>query len=213
VMDLAEAMAIGERLGDKVVVMAASTGASLATWGMMQPAYRDLVAAAVLISPNYGIRAFGASLLTIPFARQLAHLLMGRTRSFEPDNELQRLYWTTTYPVDALLPMAETVRLAINAPVEKTAIPALFLISPEDMVVDPDKTRAIARRWGAACALMEVGGVEDPARHVLGGDAMSPGTTATVARLATRWLGEVVPEAERHILEKAFLTPTQSADI
>jgi pimeloyl-ACP methyl ester carboxylesterase len=192
VNDFAEALAIGERLGDKVVVMATSTGGALATWAIAQPAFKDRVAAVILCSPNYGVQAFGSSLLTLPFARELAHLVMGETRSFEPGNDLQRVYWTTTYPVDAILPMAELIKLAIGAPVEQARIPALFLISPDDQVVRPAVTRRVAARWGAPHKLVEVEGVEDPSKHVLAGTAMSPSTTEPLAKLATAWLRETL---------------------
>lgn len=192
VNDFAEAVAIAERLGDTVVVMATSTGAALTSWAITQPAFRDRVDAVILCSPNYGVQAFGSSLLTLPFARQMARLVMGETRSFEPGNELQRLYWTTTYPVDAILPMAELVKLAADAPVDRTRIPALFLISPDDQVVRPAITRRIAQAWGGPHRLVEVHGVEDPSKHVLAGDAMSPSTTGPLARLAGGWLRETL---------------------
>lgn len=192
VNDFAEALAIGERLGDKVVIMGTSTGGALATWAIAQPAFRDRVAAAIFCSPNYGVQASGSSLLTLPFSRQLARLVMGETRSFDPGTDLQRLYWTTTYPVDAILPMAETVKLAVTAPAEQIKTPALFLISPEDKVVDPDITRRMASRWGGTHRLVEIQGVGDPSRHVLAGDAMSPATTEPIAKLATEWLRETL---------------------
>jgi alpha-beta hydrolase superfamily lysophospholipase len=192
VNDFAEALAIGERLGDSVVVMATSTGGALTTWAITQPAFRDRVRAVVLYSPNYGMQARGSTLLTLPFARQMAHLVMGETRSFEPGNDLQRLYWTTTYPVDAILPMAELVKLAVEAPIDRARMPALFLISPDDQVVDPAIARRMAARWGGPHRLIEVEGVEDPSRHVLAGAAMSPATTAPLAKLATDWLRQVV---------------------
>lgn len=192
VNDFAEALAIGERLGDKVVIMGTSTGGALTTWAIAQPAFRTRVSVAILCSPNYGVQAFGSSLLTLPFARELARLLLGETRSFEPGTDLQRLYWTTTYPVDAILPMAETVKLAVDAPVGEVNIPALFLISPEDKVVDPTITRRMSDRWGGPHKLVEIQGVEDPSRHVLAGEAMSPGTTEPIAKLATEWLRETL---------------------
>jgi alpha-beta hydrolase superfamily lysophospholipase len=192
VNDFAEALAIGERLGDKVVIMGTSTGGALTTWAITQPAFRDRIHAVILCSPNYGVQAAGSSLLTWPFARQMARLVMGETRSFEPGNDLQRLYWTTTYTVDALLPMAEVVKLAANAPVEQARVPALLLISSGDQVVRSDIARRVAQRWGAPHTLVEVQNVEDPSRHVLAGAAMSPSTTEPVAKLATEWLRETL---------------------
>ncbi|MCB1446070.1 MAG: alpha/beta hydrolase [Rhizobiaceae bacterium] len=195
VEDLAEAIAIGERLGDRVVILASSSGAALASWGLAQPAFRNRVSAAVFLSPNYGVLAFGAFLLTWPGARELARLLLGPTRSFEPSNALHAELWTNDYPVEALLPMAEIVRLAVGAPVETTATPCLFLISPKDRVVDPRKTKRIAGRWGAPHRLVEVNGIEDPSRHVLAGDAMSPSTTRPLAALIATWLRETLGPA------------------
>lgn len=192
VNDFAEAVAIGERLGERVVVMGTSTGGALATWAMAQPEFKDRIAAAILFSPNYGVQAFGSSLLTLPFARELSRLVLGETRSFEPGNERQRVYWTTSYPTDAILPMAETVKLAVNAPVDTVSAPALFLISPEDKVVQPAVTRDIETRWGGPHRLVEIEGVEDPSRHVLAGDAMSPTTTDHLAGLVTAWLEETL---------------------
>ena len=54
--DYAEAIAIGRAIGDKVVVIGTSTGASLATWAASQPDLRDDVATIIAISPNMGCR-------------------------------------------------------------------------------------------------------------------------------------------------------------
>lgn len=77
------------------------------------------------MSPNYGVLAFGSSPPTKPGARELARRPIGPTRSFEPANELNAKYWTNAYPVEALLPMAEVVRLAVSAPVEEARTPGV----------------------------------------------------------------------------------------
>jgi alpha-beta hydrolase superfamily lysophospholipase len=113
--DIAEAIAIGEKLGQKVILMGVSTGGALATWALSRPELAPKVAAAVLISPNYGLKAAGAFLLNAPFARQLVHITLGRTRNAEARTELQRKIWTTTYPTEALLPMAKVISLRRSA--------------------------------------------------------------------------------------------------
>jgi alpha-beta hydrolase superfamily lysophospholipase len=188
VNDFAEAIAIGEKLGKQVVVMATSSGAALSTWGLTQPRFKDKVAAAMFLSPNYGVLAFGSSLLTKPGAREMARMMIGATRSFTPRNDLHGKYWTNSYPVEALLPMAELVKLAVASPVRQARIPALFLISPRDTVVDSAITRTIATRWGGPHQLIEISNAEDPSQHVLAGDAMSPSTTEPLARICTAWL-------------------------
>ncbi|NGO64317.1 alpha/beta hydrolase [Rhizobium daejeonense] len=188
--DYSEALAIGERLGEKVVVMACSTGASLATYAMSLPQFSGRVAAAVFLSPNYAIANRGAFLLTLPFARLIAHLVLGSHRSFDPINAAHAKLWTTTYPVEALLPMAQLVRLASHCRVESFATPAFFIQSPSDRVVRFDKTYAVSNRWGGPHRLLDPGPVGDPEKHVIAGDALSPGTTAALARVIIDWLGE-----------------------
>ncbi|MCM2475693.1 alpha/beta fold hydrolase [Rhizobium sp. CG5] len=188
IADFSEALAIGERLGDRTVVMATSTGGALVTWALAQPLYRDRIAAVVLLSPNYGLQATGSFLLAMPFGRQIARLVIGARRGFEPRNELHAAFWTTEYPVDALIPMAHLVRLAARVPVETIDTPALFLYSPQDTVVRPDLTAMIAVRWGAPAQIIDPGAVEDPNHHVIAGDALSPSTTQPLAARITAWL-------------------------
>jgi pimeloyl-ACP methyl ester carboxylesterase len=188
VNDFAEAVAIGERLGKRVVVIASSTGASLTTWALAQPAFRGRTVAAVFISPNFKIRHPGAILLTMPGARELAHLIIGANRSFTPVNDLHRAHWTHEYPVEALLPMAETVKLARNAPVELIRTPVYAMISSADQVVSPDASRRIMARWGGLHVVTDVENVGDPNSHVLVGDPLSPLATNAAAKATVAWL-------------------------
>ncbi|PYB71421.1 alpha/beta hydrolase [Rhizobium wuzhouense] len=187
--DLEEALAIGRLLGDRVVVIATSTGASLVTWALARPGLSETVAATVLLSPNYGIQASGSFLLTGPFAKEIAHLVIGARRGFEPVNALNAHNWTTDYPVEALIPMAEAVRLAAFTPVEDIKVPAFFVYSPRDLVVRPDLTAAIAIRWGAPHESFDPGTTGDANNHVIAGDTYSPATTEPIAKAIVNWLG------------------------
>lgn len=189
--DFSEALAIGEVLGDRVILMGTSTGASLATLALSDPKIASRVAAAVFISPNYGINSPGAFLLTTPVAAPLARLLIGPMRGFTPYNERHAAHWTSHYPTTALLPMAALVRLAAEGPVERIATPALFVYSRQDRVVRPDKVREVAGRWGGPHAVVEVGASGDPANHVIAGDIISPSTTERLAEDITGWLRSV----------------------
>lgn len=189
--DYAEAIAIGRRLGEKVVVIATSTGASLATWAALQPELSQNVAGYVFVSPNYGVQASGSFLLTAPFAPALVKLVLGERRSFEPRNTRQAENWTTEYPSAALIPMAQIIELARESNVGQVQTPVLFIFSPGDQVVRPDRTRQIADRWGGSTEIVEVTGSADPAQHVIAGDIMSPETTADVAGKISSWAGSL----------------------
>lgn len=188
--DIGEALAIGRLLGDQVVVISTSTGASLATWALARPALADQVAASVFLSPNYGVQASGSFLLTGPFGAQLARLIIGNRTGFQPISPLNAHNWTTDYPVTALIPMAQSVRLATHTPVEEIRIPALFLQSAADKVVRPDRTAAIAARWGGPHRLIDPGPTGDANNHVIAGDTYSPQTTEPIAQTILDWLSE-----------------------
>jgi pimeloyl-ACP methyl ester carboxylesterase len=193
VNDFAEALAIGRAIGGKVIVIATSTGAALATWGATQPALSADVATFVLISPNYGVQAAGAEILTMPWGRQIAELIVGPERSFEPVNARHAELWTTRYPTAATLPMAALTGLAYETPVETIAIPALFVFSDGDKVVRPELIREIAGRWGAAHEMVPVERNDDPSSHVIAGDALSPSTTDTLAERIVVWVRAIAP--------------------
>ncbi|RUV54895.1 alpha/beta fold hydrolase [Mesorhizobium sp. M5C.F.Ca.IN.020.29.1.1] len=190
--DYAEALAIGRAIGDKVIVIATSTGGSLAAWAATQPGASDGVAAIAFISPNFGVRASGAELLTMPWGRGIAQLFAGEERSFPPRNPLHEKFWTYRYPIAATQPMAALTELAYGAPVEKANIPALFIFSDSDRIVRSDRTREIAGRWGAAHELVPVEDAGDRDNHVIAGDALSPATTAFLAQRIVVWIQAVV---------------------
>jgi alpha-beta hydrolase superfamily lysophospholipase len=191
VNDYAAAIAIGRMIGEKVIVMGTSTGGSLATWGATQPSLSEDVAGLVLISPNYGIQSVGAPLLTMPWGETLARLVIGKERAVTPANEMHAKYWTTTYPVAALLPMAATAALARNAPVENVQVPALFIFSDSDRVVRPERTHAIADRWGAPHDMMVLQQSGDGGNHVIAGDAFSPQNNTLVAGRIEEWISSL----------------------
>lgn len=191
VNDLAEALAIGKLIGERVIVIGTSTGASLAVWGAAQKGMMDKVAGLMLVSPNFGVQAQGSEVLTLPWASKLVPLIAGDERSFEPVNEAHGRLWTSRYPSLALLPMAEMTKLARNTNVANIKIPVLFVFSDADKVVRPDLTRQKAAQWGGKADLMVITASDDPYMHVIAGDALSPSTTDAVAEKAAEWAGKL----------------------
>ncbi|TPK70133.1 alpha/beta hydrolase [Mesorhizobium sp. B2-4-15] len=189
--DYEEALAVGRAIGDKVIVISTSTGGSLAAWAATQPGASEGVAAIAFISPNFGVKASGAEMLTMPWGKQIAELVAGKERSFVPHNALHEKFWTTSYPIAATMPMQALTELAYGAPVEKATIPALFIFSDMDKVVRPERTREIAARWAGAHELVPMESTGDPDNHVLAGDALSPSTTAFLVQRIAVWIEAV----------------------
>ncbi|MBU4529748.1 MAG: alpha/beta fold hydrolase [Hoeflea sp.] len=188
VNDLAEAVAIGRRLGERVVIVATSTGASLATWAATQPDLMRDVVGLVQISPNYGVQAAGSGLLTMPWAENLVPLIAGQRRSFEPINDLHATLWTPEYPSLALLPMASLVQLANGVDAARISVPSLFIFSPQDQVIRPELAKEKAENWGGPVQTIEVTDSDDPNNHVIAGDALSPSTTERLAAQTAEWI-------------------------
>lgn len=186
--DFAESIAIGKMLGEKIIIVSTSTGGGLSTWAANNPQLSTDIAGLVMISPNYGVQAAGSSVLTMPFGEQLANLIAGKEREFKPENELHAKYWTYKYPTKAVLPMAALTALAANIPVEAIKVPALFIYSETDKVVQPELIKAIAARWGAPAMIYALPKNDDPYSHVIAGDALSPSTTQEVTDKILDWV-------------------------
>lgn len=188
--DTAEALAIGRRLGDRVVVIATSTGGTLAAVAASEPALAREMAGIVLISPNFGLRRRDALLLDMPFVQVWGPWLVGRELGFEPVNAGHAAHWTTRYPTRVVFAMSALVNYARKQEYGAVKVPVLALISPQDQVVSPERTRAVLAGWGGQVTLVErqMGPGDDPYAHILAGDILSPGQTAAVAALITDWL-------------------------
>lgn len=187
--DMAEAMAIGRRLGDRVVVIGTSTGGTLAAMAATDPALNEGLAGTVLISPNFGLHAPAQWILDAPFVENWGAAVAGETRSFAPLNTEQAKHWTTEYPTAALYPMARLVRAARGAAYGQAMTPVLTLYSLQDQVIDPARIPPVIKAWGgpAQVELREMQGDDDPFAHVIAGDIMSPGQTEETIRIITDW--------------------------
>ena len=189
--DVAEAIAIGERLGDKVLLVGVSTGGTLAAWAAGKPQLMRNVVGMVLISPNFELRAASIGLLNMPWGQEILPRVFGDTRSFEPVNEAHGKWWTTRYPSEAVFPMAALLKVTKDQDEENLALPALVFVSPRDKVVDPGTTRRKFAQWGGPSELVEITNAGDPYQHVIAGDILSPGTTEAVVKRIVDWAGSL----------------------
>lgn len=138
--DTAEAVEIGKRIGEKVVIISSSTGSALAIWLASQVQnMNDDVIALVSISPNFSPKQPISDVLLWPWGKTIAKVFIGSNRSWEPLNQEQGRYWTTSYPVEALLPMMGTAKIAREAKVENIRQPVLIFFSPLDQVINTKK--------------------------------------------------------------------------
>lgn len=189
--DAREALEIGRRIGERVIVVGTSTGGTLALW-LAQRDDAAPIAAQILISPNLGPRSRSGELLAGPWGAQLLQLLVGDEYRWTPRNAEQAKYWTWKYPSQALLPMMAIVREVRDSPIEKIRQPTLVIYSPNDQVVSPDEILKAHERLGATIkpliAREESG---DLSHHVLAGRILAPNDTAPVRESILKFIRDI----------------------
>ena len=186
--DTAEAMAMGRQLGEKVIVISASTGSTLVSWAMTNETASKDVFANIYISPNFGVVNPASALFTLPFARTIVPLVAGERRVWHPNTELERTFWSWDYPSEALVTMGTAVKFANSLDYSKVTTPTYFSYSKKDEVVSSDDTDAIYDLWGGPKKRVYVETSGDPLFHVNAGDAKSPETTEPLAEELLAWI-------------------------
>ncbi|MBT8104154.1 MAG: alpha/beta fold hydrolase, partial [Woeseiaceae bacterium] len=191
--DGVEAISVAAALGERVIVIGTSTGATLAVAMLDHPAMQS-VDTLVMISPNFAPRDTKATWLTWPGGPLLARAMVGETRSWKPHNELQALYWTTSYPTTTAIEMMRLVDLANRQ--LPTAIPQrlLMLYSTEDDVISPQAALSIFERTESPQkSAIEIKDPGDPSHHVLAGDILSAANTESIAAAIVDFIRRPAP--------------------
>ena len=191
--DATEALAIGAALGERVVILSTSTGATLAA-AMLDHPGMAVVDTIVMISPNFAPRDARAQWLTGPAGFLVARIAVGPTRSWQAHNDLQARYWTTRYPTRATVEVMRLVARANHRLPGAMPQRLLMFLSDDDAVISA--AAALSAYEGAAApakALIRIDDARDPSRHVLAGDILSPTTTGRVAAAIVDFIARRAP--------------------
>lgn len=175
-----EALDIGRALGRRVIIIANSTGASLANIVLAEEPCSEYHAF-VALSPNFRLQGLRARLLDLPGRRRWLHLAQGQQYCFAPQNAAQSRYWTCCYPSEALLVMHEIMRRARAVATGEIQLPTMMIYCARDRLLN---TR-LMRRWyqrlphpdNHVLVLDSVGSTQ---QHVTCGDILSPQTNDQV---------------------------------
>lgn len=126
------ALAVGKQLGNKVILIGTSTGATQAI--QLAAAYPNEVAAIVLYSPNIAINDPNAWLLNNPWGLQIARLVKGG-KYHDPADErpIYKAYWNKPYRLEAVVNLQEMLETSMNkSTFEKVKQPTLLLYYYKD---------------------------------------------------------------------------------
>ncbi|MBT8388001.1 MAG: alpha/beta hydrolase [Ignavibacteria bacterium] len=95
-----EAIAIGQLLGDKVIVMSCSTGGTLSAYLL---AHNPWIYGQIMYSPNIDLYDTTSEIITLPWGKSLLKMsLGGEYKSLVYESEPAR-YWNTIYHMDGIL--------------------------------------------------------------------------------------------------------------
>lgn len=102
-----EALAIGEKIGDKVILMSTSTGGTLAL--KLAAEYPDKVFALINLSPNIALRNGAAFIANDPWGLQIARLVVKGDYNVSDATEEESKYWNKKYRIEAVSQLEELI--------------------------------------------------------------------------------------------------------
>ncbi|WP_165901834.1 alpha/beta hydrolase [Reinekea marinisedimentorum] len=183
IRDVIEAWNVATQLGDKVIIVATSTGATLATWMAQQPEVQAKLASLVLFAPNYRPNHKAIRLFLWPWARCWIPLITGPDYGVASTREEEARYWTAPYPVKVLFGVVGLAEAVYRSNVGSVKTPTLFIYADEDKTVYSSFTGKVMSRWGAAI----VERLKEPAEpgstnHVIAGDIFRPQSNERLVR-------------------------------
>jgi pimeloyl-ACP methyl ester carboxylesterase len=106
------ALALSEKLGDRVVIISTSTGGTLAL--MLAARYPEKVHALINLSPNIAINDPAAFLLNGPWGLQIARAVLGGKNRETGGDEESAKYWYTSYRIEALVQLQELIETGMT---------------------------------------------------------------------------------------------------
>ena len=192
-----EALAIGRKLGKRVILLGSSTGGTVALW--LAQASTDVVAT-VLLSPNFGLaqarfwQALPHWLLRGRWGRRIARQLWGPYfTQFEPQTDAHRRYWTSRYRTEGLVALVSFLAWSRKLAFAQVTSPCFMAYSPHDTVLDLRALQTAFARVGSADK--QLLRFDVASGHVLAGDVLSPSTTEPLKDAILGFLQRVLPAA------------------
>lgn len=214
--EVTEALGMAEALGEKTVLVATSTGASLATWAAAT--HPDKVDALVLASPLYQyVDPLARRLLSSAFAHTFVQWVLGPERSWEWNDPRKGPghagRWMQRYPSSVLVELDDVRRFAADPATQARVTQPVLLFSYYADDANQDSTVDVAESE-AAFARMN-GGSPHPAskavriadgNHVLFSEHIRT-DKETILKETRQFLREVVGPSPRELKLEAATTP------
>lgn len=189
--DAVEAVRVGEKIGEKVIIIGTSTGATLGTWIASEKEYRKNIAAFVFLSPNFHPHSKAIRIGLYPWGRQIARLILGETREWTSNNEKVMKYWNHKYPSRAIVNLIGLVDYVSRKDVSGSDVPILVMYSPKDAVISVEEVQKRFQDFGGKNKLLvPFTESQDVNQHVLAGDIISPSTNRKAVEIIEKFFSD-----------------------
>jgi pimeloyl-ACP methyl ester carboxylesterase len=168
-----QALAIGKQLGDKVILIGTSTGATIAL--NLAATYTQDINSLVLLSPNIAINNDKAWILNNHWGLQIARKVNKSEFVTAKDTRpIYKQYWNHRYPLEATVQLEEMLETSMTpATFEKVKQPVLMLYYykdniHQDSVVKVDAMLQMFDKLGTAANLKYKQAMPNTGDHVIG---------------------------------------------
>ena len=137
-----KAIAIGKQLGEKVILICVSTGA---TAGLYLASENPEIEAIILSSPNIDVYDTNSNLVTKPWGKQLLKLIMGGDyQTWTPPNGAEK-YWYAKYRIEAIVQLKALIQATMKEEVFNKIKQPLFMAYYYKNEEEQDKTVSVKR--------------------------------------------------------------------
>jgi esterase/lipase len=189
-----EAYVIGKQLGKKVILLATSTGGTLAL--KLAAEYPD-IAGLILLSPNIAINDPLAWIANNQWGLQIAHLVKGKYNTTDDTTAMEKKYWYYKYRMESVTEMQELLETTMKASIfEKIKQPVLMLYyykdeEHQDKTVKVSAMKRMFRQLGTPDSLKREIAVPNAGEHVIGSYIKSK-DVETVAKECEKFAAQVL---------------------
>ncbi|MBT7333649.1 MAG: hypothetical protein HN856_04660 [Gammaproteobacteria bacterium] len=139
---------LAHQLGQKTILVGTSTGAPLACWAdrVLGPIYRRPFAH-LFIAPNFKVNNPFAFILTLPFAEYFVPWVLGKTRSWTPEDEPTARFWTTHYDIQAVIEMQKVVDWFRRQSPTSWTTPMAMMVMDRDPTISAKAAKQVFKHW------------------------------------------------------------------
>lgn len=195
-VDAQEALAVGEAIGRKVILLSTSTGGTLAT--LLAAKFPDRVHATINIGPNFQDDIPGTWMLNSNWGYELSHLVsLGDYREVNHDQPIANQYWDTMYVAEALMELQVLVTsVTEDSIMNRVRCPVLTMYYYKDDFNEDERVEAsvypeMHAKFRTPEGQLRLVPLPTPETHFCGSEIMSKDVPVTLAT-ATSFCREVL---------------------